>query len=103
MDKIQGLKEILELDPKNSFARYGVAMGLVGRGETDAALQEFTTLLSYDPDYTAAYFMSAQALATAGRKPEARERLKDGISCAARSGNRHALSEMQAMMEELDR
>jgi predicted Zn-dependent protease len=103
MDKIQGLKEILVLDPKNSFARYGVAMELAGRGETEAALKEFTTLLGHNPDYTAAYFMSAQTLATAGRTAEARERLKDGISCAARSGNRHALSEMQAMLDELDR
>jgi predicted Zn-dependent protease len=103
MDKIQGLKEILEMDPKNSFARYGVAMELAGRGETEAALQQFTTLLGNDPDYTAAYFMSAQTLATAGRTAEAMVRLKDGISCAARSGNRHALSEMQAMLDELDR
>jgi hypothetical protein len=28
MDKIAGLREILALDPKNSFARYGVAMEL---------------------------------------------------------------------------
>jgi hypothetical protein len=47
--------------------------------------------------------MAAQTLATAGRRPEAVARLKDGISCADRSGNRHALSEMQAMLDELDR
>jgi predicted Zn-dependent protease len=103
MDKFQGLKEILEMDPKNSFARYGVAMELAARGETEAALQEFTTLLGNDPDYTAAYFMSAQTLATAGRTADAMERLKGGIICAARSGNRHAMSEMQAMLDELDR
>jgi predicted Zn-dependent protease len=103
MDKIEGLREILELDPKNSFARYGVAVELASRGEIEAALQEFATLLGDDPDYTAAYFMSAQTLATAGRTAEAKERLKGGISCAARSGNRHALSEMQSMLDELDR
>jgi len=53
MDKIAGLKEILELDPKNSFARYGVAMELAGRGDTAEAVQEFDTLLANDPDYTA--------------------------------------------------
>lgn len=103
MDKIAALKEILALDPKNSFARYGVAMELVNRGKTEAALHEFDTLLSNDPDYTAGYFMSAQTLASAGRRAEAIERLKAGISSAARSGNRHALSEMQAMLDELDR
>lgn len=103
MDKIQGLREILALDPKNGFARYGIAMELASQGETDAALSEFDTLLAYDSDYTAGYFMSAQTLATAGRRAEAIERLKAGIQCAARVGNRHALSEMQAMLDELDR
>jgi predicted Zn-dependent protease len=103
MDKIAGLKEILELDPKNSFARYGLAMELASRGETAAALAEFDTLLAGDPGYTAGYFMAAQTLATAGRTQEAIARLKAGIECAARSGNHHAVSEMQAMFEELER
>jgi predicted Zn-dependent protease len=102
MDKIAGLKEILALDPKSSFARYGMAMELVKRGETDAALQEFNTLMANDPDYTAGYFMAAQTLARAGRAPEAVERLKAGIACAARTGNRHALGEMQSMLDELN-
>ena len=103
MDKIERLKEIVALDPKNSFARYGIAMELATRGETDAALAEFNTLLANDPDYTAGYFMSAQTLSNVGRTAEAIDRLKAGISCAARAGNRHALSEMQAMLDELDR
>jgi len=103
MDKIAGLKEILALDPRNSFARYGIAMELANRGEIAAALAEFDTLLTNDPDYTAGYFMSAQTLAGADRKTEAIERLKAGIGCAARSGNSHALSEMQAMLDELER
>jgi predicted Zn-dependent protease len=101
MDKITGLKEILALDPKNSLARYGLAMELAGRGETEAALREFDTLLANEPEYTAGYFMSAQTLSTAGRNAEAIERLKAGIASAARSGNRHALSEMQAMLDVL--
>jgi len=103
MDKLAGLREILALDANNSFARYGVAMELAGRGETAGALDEFNTLLTNDPDYTAGYFMAAQTLAKVGRTAEAVERLKAGIGCAARSGNRHAQSEMQDMLDELDR
>ena len=102
MDKLAGLREILALDPKNSFARYGIAMELANQGETSAAISEFDTLLASDPDYTAGYFMSAQTLAGAGRKPEAIERLKAGIACAARSGNSHALNEMQTMLGEIE-
>ena len=103
MDKIAGLKEILGLDPKNSFARYGLAMELAGRGETAAALAEFDTLLANDPGYTAGYFMAAQTLSAAGRTQDAIAQLKAGISCATRSDNRHAVSEMQAMLDELER
>ena len=103
MDKIAGLREILARDPRNSFARYGLAMELAKGGETAAALVEFDTLLTNDPEYTAGYFMVAQTLASAGRTAEAIDRLKAGIACAARMGNRHAQSEMQAMLDELEK
>ncbi len=103
MDKIARLKEILALDPKNSFARYGIAIELAGQGETDAALKEFDMLLTNDPEYTAGYFMAAQTLAGAGRKNEAAERLKAGVGCAARNGNSHAMNEMQQMLDDLGR
>ena len=103
MDKIKGLKEILALEPGNSFARYGLAMELARLGDTATALVEFDTLLANDPGYTAGYHMSAQMLADAGRDAEAIARLKVGIQCASGSGNRHAASQMQAMLDELDR
>jgi predicted Zn-dependent protease len=78
-------------------------MELAGRGEVKAALAEFDLLLANDPDYTAGYFMAAQTLASTGQNQKAIERLKTGIGCAARSGNTHALSEMQAMLGELER
>jgi predicted Zn-dependent protease len=102
MDKIAGLKEILALDPRNSLARYGLAMELASRGETVAALAEFDTLLANDPGYSAGYFMAAQTLARAGRTPEAQDRLRSGIACAARAGDSHAQSEMQALLDELE-
>jgi len=103
MNKIARLKEILALDPKNSFARYGIAMELAGSGDTDAALKEFDELLANDPEYTAGYYMSAQTLSRAGRTSDAVGRLKTGIACAARNGNSHALSEMQGMLDDLSR
>ncbi len=102
MDKIERLKEIVALDPKNSFARYGIAMELVRRGEIAAALSEFEALLANNPNYTPGHFMAAQTLAGVGKKSEAIERLKAGIASAARDGNNHAISEMQTMLDELE-
>jgi len=102
MDKAASLKEILEQDPTNAFARYGLAMELAGRGETAPALAEFDRLLGDHPEYTAGYFMAAQTLAKAGREAEAKQRLVDGIASARRTGNQHAQREMQAMLDEME-
>jgi predicted Zn-dependent protease len=102
MDKIAMLNEILANDPNNAFARYGLAMEHAGRGETDTALAEFAQLLEQHPDYTAGYFMAAQTLAKAERTDEAKVRLTQGITSARRTGNQHALSEMQAMLDDLE-
>ncbi len=102
MDKIAALTEILAQDPKNAFARYGLAMELANQGKVETALAEFQQLLTDHPDYTAGYFMAAQTLAKAGRKEEAKARLTEGIASARRTGNQHALGEMQAMLDDLD-
>lgn len=103
MDKIAALNEILQLDPANAFARYGLAMELNGQGKPDAALTEFATLIGHNPDYVPAYQMSAQTLTKLGRTEEALSRLHEGIAAANRTGNQHALAEMDAMREELGR
>jgi predicted Zn-dependent protease len=102
MDKIAALTEILSQDPTNAFARYGLAMEHASQGHVDISLQEFQRLLADNPDYTAGYFMAAQTLAKAGRTAEARTQLTEGIASARRTGNQHALSEMQAMLDDLE-
>jgi predicted Zn-dependent protease len=102
MDKVASLKEILEQDPTNAFARYGLAMEFAAKGETDAALAEFGRLLADHPEYTAGYFMAAQTLAKARRVAEAKEQLTQGIASARKAGNQHAQREMQAMLDELE-
>jgi cytochrome c-type biogenesis protein CcmH/NrfG len=101
MDKLAALTEILELDPTNAFARYGLAMEHAVRGNPEAALAEFSTLIAHSLDYVPAYQMSAQTLAKLGRTDAALERLHAGIAAANRTGNQHALAEMEAMREEL--
>src|ERR1700748_2007912 len=102
MDKIATLSEILAQDPTNAFARYGLAMEHSSQGNVEQSLHEFQRLLTDHPDYTAGYFMAAQTLAKNGQNDEAKSRLTEGIASARRTGNQHALSEMQAMLDELE-
>ena len=68
MDKLAALNEILQLDPANAFARYGLAMEHVARGNSEAALAEFAACIQHNPDYVPAYQMSAQTLVTLVRQ-----------------------------------
>jgi tetratricopeptide (TPR) repeat protein len=99
--RVTALQQILNDNPNDPFARYALGLEYSGAGETKAALSEFERLLAAHPDYTNGYFMSAQVLDRAGRTTEAREMLHKGIASATRTNNRHALSEMEAMLEEL--
>lgn len=101
MDRIHALNEILTENPKDAFARYGLAMEYSKQGDFDRSLAEFSILLENHPDYTAGYFMAAQTLVKAERIEDARAMLRNGVSSARRTGNLHAQSEMEAMLGEL--
>jgi tetratricopeptide (TPR) repeat protein len=101
MDRTAMLTEILSQNPNDAFARYGLAMEYSNSGQIELAMTEFGKLLAAHPDYTAGYFMAAQALAKVERTEEARKMLADGIVSAKRTGNTHAQSEMEAMLAEL--
>ena len=101
MDKVAALNEILQLDPANAFARYGLAMEHIAQGHPDAALSEFAACIEHNPDYVPAYQMSAQTLVTLGRTDDAVAQLHAGIAAANRTNNQHALAEMDALRDEL--
>jgi tetratricopeptide (TPR) repeat protein len=95
------LAEFLEQNPEDAFARYGLAMEYSKAGQTEQALEQFGKLLELHPDYTNGYFMAAQTLERSGRTAEAKKMLENGIEAAKRTGNKHALSEMSGMLDEL--
>jgi predicted Zn-dependent protease len=101
MDRIAALNEVLTQNPKDAFARYGLAMEYSRQGDFDRALAEFAILLENHPDYTAGYFMAAQTLVRAERSNDAKQMLHDGIASARRTGNLHAQSEMESMLADL--
>jgi len=101
--RVATLKQVLEANPNDAFARYALALEYSNCGENDAALAEFQRLLAAHPDYTNGYFMAAQTLVRANRTSEARGMLRDGVECARRARNQHALAEMEGMLDEIGR
>ena len=95
------LKEILAENPKDAFARYGLAMEYANTGDTTTALSEYEKIVELNPEYVPAYQMAGQLLMNLGRDADARTWFDRGIAAARRAGNRHAESEMQGMLDTL--
>ncbi len=92
---------MIEQDPRNSFARYGLAMELKNSGDWPGAVEAFSTLLEIDPNYSAAYFHGGQTLEKLGRLEEARGLYQRGVEVTAAAGDAHARAEMQAALDLL--
>jgi tetratricopeptide (TPR) repeat protein len=92
---------MLAQNPRDTFARYGLAMEYQNRGELQTAVTEFRLLLEQNPDYAAAYFHGGQALEKLGRLEEARAFYQRGIDVTSRTGDRHTQSELQAALDML--
>jgi|SRR5690242_16935697 cytochrome c-type biogenesis protein CcmH/NrfG len=95
------LEEFLTTNPRDAFARYGLAMECATQGDAAAAIENFEKLLAENPNYVAGYFQYGQLLARLSRTAEAKRTLTSGIEAARRSGDQHAGSEMEAALAQL--
>jgi cytochrome c-type biogenesis protein CcmH/NrfG len=97
----QMLEEIVAKKPDDAFSRYGLAMECMNSGDPTAADTHFRALLASNTDYIPAYLMYGQLLARESRITEAKQILSSGIAAAAKKGDQHASSEMEALINEL--
>lgn len=100
-NRLDILKQMLEQNPNNSFARYGLAMELAKTGELEQAINEFETLLTNDQSYVAAYYHGGQTLEKLGRVEEARKLYQEGVEASTRKGDMHTRSEIEAALSLL--
>ena len=100
-NRLEVLKNMVEQNPRDSFARYGLAMEYANSGQMESAVAEFHALLEVNPDYAAAYFHGGQVLEKLGRLDEARQTYEHGIEVTSRTGDQHTRSELQAALDLL--
>jgi Tfp pilus assembly protein PilF len=95
------LTAILEKDPSNLLARYGLAMEYAQQGDAQHALEAFGMLMQSNPEYVATYYQAGQVLRKMGDTRQAGEVFRKGLAACDRTGNLHARSEMEAALAEL--
>jgi tetratricopeptide (TPR) repeat protein len=100
-NRLEMLKQMLEQNPQNSFAHYGLAMEYANTGQLDEAVGAFRSLIETDQSYVAAYYHGGQALEKLGRTQEARAMYEQGIEASTRKGDLHTRSEIEAALSLL--
>ena len=93
------LRTMLEHDPDNALARYGLATELKNTGNLEGAVAEFERLLAAKPNYSAALFHGGQTLEKLGQLKEAREWYTRGLAATRANGDAHAQAEMQGALD----
>src|SRR5262245_23140477 len=101
MSRLETIQKIVEQQPNDPFARYGLAMELKNVGQHEAAHAQFEELEKRHPAYVPQFLMHANLLSDMKRADEARACLRRGIEAARQAGNAHALSEMQGALDQL--
>lgn len=96
--RFETLTEVAAKEPKNAFARYGLAMEYVRLARLDEAARAFADLASDLPDYVPTYFQAGKALERLQRQDGARDFYTRGIAAATRAGNDHARDELEGAL-----
>ncbi len=98
---MEALKNLVEQNPSDSFARYGLAMAYANAGDAAQAVREYQKLLEVNPKYVAAYYHGGQTLEKLGKPDEAREMYRRGVAVANEIGDQHTRSELEAVLDLL--
>lgn len=99
--RIENLKQMLEVDPLDTFARYALGLEYMGMQEYESARGMFEEIRVLDPNYQAVYYQLGKVYELLGEETEARKVYEKGIYVAASKGDMHTKSELEQALNEL--
>jgi Flp pilus assembly protein TadD len=99
--RLETLEQMVEANPTDAFARYGLAQEYANRGEVERAVVEFRKLLESHPNYAAGYYHGGRSLERLGRLDEARAMYRKGLEITGSIGDNHTHSELQVALDLL--
>ena len=102
MSRIDKLLAYLEANDKDSFLQHALALEYIKIGDDDAARKLFNELLLREPSYVGSYYHLGKLLERVADYDKAVRIYKRGMEEADAAGDRHAFSELQMALEEIE-
>lgn len=100
MPSIDQLQNLLAADPNDPFILYGLAQEYAKLNDHGRAVEFYDRCLAADPGYCYAYYHKARTQFAAGQDADGRATIHAGLAAAKTHGDAHALSELQALLDE---
>jgi predicted Zn-dependent protease len=101
-DRLAAFRAMVERNPNNSLARFGLASEALKAGELELAVEHFRAYLEMHDDEGNAYGRLAEALQGLGRGGEARQALQKGMAAAQRHGHPGMQTEFEQRLDEIE-
>ncbi len=102
MTRLEQMLSFLEQDPNDSFTRYAVGLEYMSLKDYPTAARYLNELRERDPAYVATYYQLGQLYTTLEEWDKAEEAYTAGTAVARNVRDLHALSELQAALDDLE-
>ena len=102
MARLEQLQALLEQEPGDAFTRYAIGLEYAKAGKFEDAIRTLEELREQAPEYVPTYYMLAGYYRKANDRESAKLIYQEGIVQARKASDRHAQSELQAALDELE-
>ncbi|MCH7909982.1 MAG: tetratricopeptide repeat protein [Candidatus Hydrogenedentes bacterium] len=101
-EKIGMFEEVLEIDPDDPVATFGLGKAYVQLGQYENAIPPLQRATEVQKDFSAAYLDLGKCHEFLGHAPEALAAYREGIAVASRKGDLMPLREMERRLKSLE-
>jgi len=99
-DRIDALRRMLDRRPDDLRLRFGLALELLGRDETEEGVELLRSYLEEADDEGNAWGRLGSALLDLGRRDEAREAYRKGVEAARRHGHPTMVEDFREILDD---
>lgn len=99
--RIEGLKKIIQIDPNDEVAYFGLGKSLIEEGQFAEAAGYLEKCITVKPTYSAAYLALVECLLKIDQKDRAKQYLAAGHAVSLKNGDMQVTKKLEAIRQTL--
>ena len=101
MSRVDKILEMMQSGGKDAFLQHALALEYIKLGQLQPALEQFSDLLSANPDYVGSYYHLGKLYESLGDVINALSAYEKGMEVAKKLKEQHAYNELMSARDEL--